>query len=432
MWTKIRLKNFRLYKDTKDITLAPLTFFIGPNSSGKSTMLKAFLLLRQSIESRDLRIPIVPDGNYCELGVYHDYIFRGDAKQKLEFHLEWTARKDADGKNDNIGFNVIWSYDNNRSEVFVKELEYKLNGKRSIKATKNNHGSYGLESGHHSAKGFGFDSIKRLIRFYGTALEIRDQEKTTKDFFNHLSWLEKELEHQISSVYYLSPLRLQPKQAYPVPQDRPSDAGLMGERAGDIMFKFNNEDLMEKIAYWAKKTGIAQSISVYPIENNLYTIEIASVVNMAWQSNISHVGFGVPQSLPILVQGLYQEPDTTLLLEQPEIHLNPKIQAEMADFFIHLATDNKHRKQLIIETHSEHILNRVRTWIAQGKMKPDMVAVYYCNAKKAGGTIKKLEITELGQFINWPKGFFLEEIDEAMKQTKAVIKRNSKKEKVEG
>ncbi len=423
MWTKIRLKNFRLYQDTRDIALAPLTVFIGPNGGGKSTLLKAFLLPRQSVESRDLKTPIVPDGPYCELGLYDDYILKGDINSDLDFQLQWKTIADAENAGHDASFDVQWSYDGNFSRVLVKELEYRFRGKRSIAATRNSNGGYGLGSERKDLQKNRLPSIAKLIRFYGTSSELANRLEVSPSFLSHLNWLENELQRQISATYYLGPLRERPRQFYPIPQVRPSDAGIMGERAGDIMF-FDDNNIREQVSKWAKAIGIADKVSVNE-NSDSYTIEFANVT-MKYKSNISNAAFGAPQSLPILVQGLYQEPESTFLLEQPEIHLNPRTHAEMADFFIRLAKDKKHRKQLIIETHSEHILNRIRTMVSEGKLKPDMVAVYFCDATKSGGRSKRLNISEFGQFDNWPEGFFAEEIEEALEQSRAVFKRNKK------
>jgi len=425
MWTKIRLRNFRLYCDTKDVALAPLTFFIGPNSGGKSTLLKALLLLRQSAESADMQTPIVPNEPYCELGHYDDYIFQGDETRNLSLRVDWMTEADADGKKYPAGFEVDWSLNQKQGKVFVEKLEYEFKGSRSVTAMRNEQGYY-----HLSSERFAFNSrkdlIKRLRRFYGTSDEIdRLTLNIDPSFTIHLNWLENELVRQLFVTYYLGPLREPPKPIYPAPQDIPSDVGLSGERAGDVMVV--NKDVAEQVSYWAKKLKIADAVSISLINKNFYSIRVTNT--KGYESNIINVGFGVPQSLPILVQGLYLPSGSTFLVEQPEIHLNPAIQAEMGDFLVHLVKHKDHKKQLIVETHSEHILSRVRTRIAKGDIDQEMVAVYYCRATKGGGKISRLQINELGQFENWPDGFFGEEIKEAMKQTQLAFKRHNRRNK---
>jgi|YNPNPStandDraft_1061719.scaffolds.fasta_scaffold130547_2 predicted ATPase len=90
MWTSIRVQNFKGYEDTGEIPLKPLTFLIGPNSGGKSTLLQVFLLLRQTVESRDLTSTVISNGDYVELGAYQDYVFLNDKNRWVEMALTWV------------------------------------------------------------------------------------------------------------------------------------------------------------------------------------------------------------------------------------------------------------------------------------------------------------------------------------------------------
>lgn len=139
--------------------------------------------------------------------------------------------------------------------------------------------------------------------------------------------------------------------------------------------------------------------------------------------NLSDVGFGVSQILPIIVQGFYADDDSLILIEQPEIHLHPKLQAEMGNLLVEIA---KSGKQLIIETHSEHLLLRLQRLVAEGRLSNDNLAIYYFKYGSAGTKIQRISIDKFGQFENWPKGFFEEDIEESFAITEAMLKQKRK------
>ena len=137
--------------------------------------------------------------------------------------------------------------------------------------------------------------------------------------------------------------------------------------------------------------------------------------------NLADVGYGCSQILPILVAGFSRPKGTTLVIEQPELHLHPKAQAELGTFLFDLW---KRNMQLFIETHSEHLLLRLQSHIASGELHPSEVMVYYVytdqNKKKDA---KLLPIGSDGIFMQeWPEGFFPERLREAKRLAGLSIK----------
>jgi predicted ATPase len=120
--------------------------------------------------------------------------------------------------------------------------------------------------------------------------------------------------------------------------------------------------------------------------------------------------FGISQVLPVIVECFYVKPNSTVIFEQPEIHLHPSVQADLADLFIdatRIREDARPRNiQFIIESHSEHFLRRLQRRIAEEEIDHDEIAVYFCEASEDGSTIHRLEIDRLGRIANWPKHFF--------------------------
>jgi predicted ATPase len=140
--------------------------------------------------------------------------------------------------------------------------------------------------------------------------------------------------------------------------------------------------------------------------------------------DITDVGFGISQILPIIVQGFWSVKNSLTMIEQPEIHLHPKMQADLADLFIDITGIEKPlyeknklelpKKHLLIETHSEYLLKRLRRRISEGKISANDVAIYFVEPQKndnISAKIKEIEISEDGTF-DWPHDFYEGELKE--------------------
>ena len=137
--------------------------------------------------------------------------------------------------------------------------------------------------------------------------------------------------------------------------------------------------------------------------------------------NLADVGFGVSQVLPILATLATAPRDSTVLIEQPELHLHPEAQGALADVLFSLA--KARRLRLVIETHSEHLLLRLRRRTAEDTIAPDELAVYFIDQ----GVVTKAEIDPLGRLdpSAMPSGFFDEDWQDLMRMTEAAAKRTA-------
>ena len=142
---------------------------------------------------------------------------------------------------------------------------------------------------------------------------------------------------------------------------------------------------------------------------------------------ITDVGFGVSQVLPALVQAFYCPPNSTIWMEQPEIHLHPQVQSELADVLISAIRSRENGKernvQLIIESHSEHFLNRLQLRVAEGELAPDDVAIYFCKRVGGGAELEPLRLNLYGDIENWPENFFGDEMADLTARTVAAAER---------
>jgi predicted ATPase len=128
--------------------------------------------------------------------------------------------------------------------------------------------------------------------------------------------------------------------------------------------------------------------------------------------NLIDVGYGVSQVLPIVVDSLRSKQGGTFLLQQPEVHLHPKAQAELGSFLGILAKQQD--KRFVIETHSDYLVDRIRMDIRDKKngLRPEDVSLLYFERRNGEAQIHRLELDEQGNIVNAPPGyrsFFLEE-----------------------
>jgi hypothetical protein len=234
------------------------------------------------------------------------------------------------------------------------------------------------------------------------------------------------LRHTIQNILFIGPLRAYPDRYYTFSGTRSAYVGKHGNFVPDILVS-NREILVEVNKVFDRFClGLRVKISCLSDKDSdihglfgLRLFDVSTGVSMG----ITDVGFGVSQILPIIVQTLLSK-EKTMLIEQPELHLHPRLQAELGDLFIASALGNS-KNTLIIETHSEHLILRVLRRIretAEGRLeegqfpiKPDDLAVVYAKPTPEGTKLIHLRVTEDGDFADpWPDGFFPERARELL------------------
>ena len=257
-----------------------------------------------------------------------------------------------------------------------------------------------------------------------------------------------------TSVRYLGPLRDEPKSLYPLsPNADPSDVGLKGEHTAAVLelhknrlvkciptSAFENSEINPKqisrtlekaVVDWLKYLGVADQI--VSRDRGKFGHELTvSIEGSKRLNDLTHVGVGVSQVLPILVASLLADPDTTLIFEQPELHLHPKVQTLLADFFLSMTQLGK---QCIIETHSEYLINRIRFRCAAAQENNPWVAatkVYFVERPDGASSFREVTINEYGAIMDWPVGFFDQSPREAEEILRAAMAKKQRQRKADG
>jgi predicted ATPase len=228
---------------------------------------------------------------------------------------------------------------------------------------------------------------------------------------------QNEIRKQFSedSINYVSPLRAHPKRYYML--DKAKVNLTLDTLDGDAITEVlkDNKNVTKNVNQWLNKFGIEVDVRGFKEVIHHLVVKQNNV-------DITDVGFGISQILPVIIQGFLSNNGSTTIIEQPEIHLHPKMQADLADLFIDIVNNNKGKK-LIIETHSEYLLKRLRRRISEGTISANQVSICLFNpqTKESGANINNLEIAEKG-FFDWPIDFYGGEI---LKDTTEFLKNQS-------
>jgi predicted ATPase len=213
--------------------------------------------------------------------------------------------------------------------------------------------------------------------------------------------LELQKEFSENNINYVSPLRAHPKRYYMLDKAKLNLTldTLDGDAIAEVLK--DNKSLTKKVNNWLTKFGIEVDVKEFK-----EVIHHLIVKQNNLDLDITDVGFGISQILPVIIQGFLSAKNSTTIIEQPEIHLHPKIQADLADLFIDIIKVSTNRR-LIIETHSEYILKRLRRRISEGKISPDKVAIclFSPQSEDKGAEVEELKIEEQGYF-EWPEEFY--------------------------
>lgn len=454
MLTSLHIRNFKAWKDTRSIPLAPLTVIFGANSAGKSSLGHLLLALKQTTLSADRKraLHLGDEHALINLGTFSECVYNHDLQRALEFQLSWkipgrelevrdplTQNKFA---GDTLQISVRLAADANEQPA-VEKLGYQLlrdkETQLALEYSRDEKGKFEIGSKEYrfvrnTGRAWPLDEPDKFYR-------ISDQSRARFQNAEFLSDFALETEAALNSIYYLGPLRDHPKRIYSWSGETPDSVGQKGEFAVAAILAATAQDRklnrgpnkrMSRfdafIAHWLKDLGVIDSFAVKAVAEGRKEYEVlVKTHSQASEVKIADVGFGVSQVLPALVQSFYCPPNSTVWMEQPEIHLHPQVQAELADVFISAIQARENGKarnvQLIIESHSEHFLNRLQRRVAEGVIAPQDVAVYFCRRAGASTDLEPLRLNVFGEIENWPDNFFGDEMADIAGRTLAAMQR---------
>lgn len=375
MFSCLHLQNFKCF-ETLSLPLAPMTLLTGFNAAGKSTTLQALLLLAQA-QRQGGHLPLLPlNGPLVRLGSPGDVLRKGGGPTLVlgieapEGRIDWSMTAD----------------DRSGHVLSVSHIEWRSGQEHAKNPIDKN------------------DITNLLSRNVPPSLQ-----KITRT---------------LSEIVFLSAMRIGTAEVFPAPDaSEPvwADVGAQGEFAAWWFEKSLDEDVEhtrrhpDEPAPILRKQFNAWASELFPgAEANAQRISETSLIKLTLRNHIAdewrrpaNIGYGLTYAFPILVAGLIAKPGQILVIDSPEAHLHPMGQSRMGYFLATLATSGV---QVIIETHSDHILNGIRLALSHDKLSPGNTAVHFFNSRPRSQSdpahVVSPQIDAKGNLSEWPVGFF--------------------------
>lgn len=510
MLNNLSVDKFKPFGTPQSARLAPLTFIYGPNSAGKSSLIQALLLLKQSARlnnrAQQRGGPLSPNGSHFEFGSIRALVNGQKPRQTLRLGIGWdfpryTDSSDEpfsqgwDGPPESMGVDLSFRLDQEQDDTapnkhwlsdivyrfgawdgYTAKIWLKQHRKRLKEASENNLGSLipegvfriddpsslavmseklawdfqmngdfpevysyeGLFENFISLMSFSTDNfllphlvgsedaLRSLRRIFETDPLYSESKLSStlmsrsvggllaSQIHQNMEAFNFELGSVLDKIIHLGPLRTPPPRGFVLSNQEgdSGDVGKEGERSPFVFFESTNRK-KEQINRWFRNLELDYRVDI----DNRSDRMMGDALHLSLRRrrkdpiirSVSDVGFGVSQVLPIIIQGEVSE-RKIICVEQPEIHLHPRLQAHIADFLY--TTYKSNGNQWIVETHSELLIRRLQHRIRQGRIDPEEVSVLYVNPSSNGSDsseILELRLDDEGGFIDeWPAGFFEE------------------------
>ncbi|MEQ9553470.1 MAG: DUF3696 domain-containing protein [Coleofasciculus sp. G3-WIS-01] len=364
MIRQLHLINFKPFSNQL-LEFRPLTLLSGLNSTGKSSVLQSLLLLRQSYQQGLLPAKgLALNGDLVCIGTGQDALFEGAGKDPIEFEVVWD--------NDESG---RWRFNYDR-EVEVLNLDSEPVKQEVYESSLFNKNFHYLQAERIGSRPF-FEMSDFQVRQLGKL-------GTRGEYTSHFLFLNgrKEIPNR--------------KLSHPKVNIK-GQTGKIGEKS---------LDLIDQVEAWMGEVSPGTRIKIDPkLDVDLMTSQYFYGDSNPYRA--TNVGFGITYTLPIIVAVLSSPPGTLILLENPEAHLHPKGQSKMGEL---LAIAASCGVQVVIETHSDHVLNGIRLAVNGRKLDHKDVQIHYFQQTEKQGQyfieVVSPKIRANGRIDHWPDGFF--------------------------
>ncbi|GLW51969.1 hypothetical protein Stsp02_76290 [Streptomyces sp. NBRC 14336] len=370
MINHIKLINFKAFRRL-ELPLGPLTLLTGLNSSGKSSVLQALALLRQSYETQMLIRTKRAGGGLLLNG---DLVALGTAQDVL--HEDFGPVEELPAVNEPLVGFVIEEDGEQRTWAAAYDLRHPDRDVMPL--------AEGSVRSHLAEQPFQYLHADRITP--AVTYPRSHQIAIARGFLGVRG------EH---TVNYLR---------HHMEQDVPTEVpdGPLRHRGA------TSPQLLDQTIAWMQELCPGVNIETDPIEGTdsvrlSYAFGGTAGINATRRRRPTHVGFGLTYALPVVVACLTATSESLILLENPEAHLHPKGQSRVAALLSAAAATGA---QLIVETHSDHVLNGVRIAVKHGVLRPENAVVHYFSGNGAGAEVVTPRIDKDGMLEQWPEGFF--------------------------
>ncbi|MGC9525672.1 MAG: DUF3696 domain-containing protein [Limnospira sp.] len=401
MLTKIELKNFKCFQDKTSFPLGKVTLLTGINGRGKSSLLQSLLLMRQSIEYDDGTNQLILNGSCLNLGRFDEIRNTGVSREKT------------------IDFNFFYE-----NQININELEtITIQGSANYCFVENMNDDMVVALKVATFKGNLFSSSTNDSQSYEKQVFAENNQNISKFIPDKILGEEFDDNHQklfhnslkFSAIHYISADRVGPQDVY-FKSTLPKfpNVGLKGESTVNLLYRMKDELVDDRLCLgedaktliiqtqeWLNKIFDGAKVEVSGSKTNVLELMFNSSLSKD-RFRPANIGFGYHCILPIIVSGLIAQEGEILIVENPEAHLHPKAQSELAKF---LSKVSGCGIQVLIESHSDHILNALRIAVLDHILSNEELSILYFS-QKIGESVIPIPVHPDGKIEEWPDGFF--------------------------
>lgn len=424
MITQIEIENFKCFKNRVFFPLGKLTLLTGINGRGKSTLLQSLLLMRQSLEHDESTDKIILNGSCVSLNSFDDIRNKDTLRDKaiiFKYHY-YKPVSTPSIENGYIEYNLA---ENLEDEMVLqipqfslyaeskKRHDYKLlNTERVFKYTSKKYSRKGERKKHYLHEESNLTMRTNLSNLVPSEFKLdwstpKLSSSTFRPSFKYAL--------NFNSIHYISADRIGPKDFYTKSTlDKFPNVGARGEFTANLLYKKQGNLVDDRLCLGEDaKTLITQTEAWLSKIFGGAKLEIpnsqSSILELLFNTSASkdrfkpaNVGFGFHSVLPIIVSGLIATEDEILIVENPEIHLHPRAQSELTKF---LAKVSSRGVQVLIESHSDHILNGLQVAVVDKIIGENEISVLYFQSDNQEPVVQ-IPIQKDGRIDVWPEGFF--------------------------
>jgi len=423
----IIVEHVRSFARRHTIPIRPLTLLVGENSSGKSTFLaivSSALNASRFPTNPGLNEPPYNLGTFDTIATYKGGKYGRDKSFSIGFSTSRSEKAEHTS--------VVATYGSDLGKVTLTRLSIatqratldmtfsgrRLTGTISLQADGGNASSvqFGARL---PVMGMSEGALWPNVLFYalGRRLPFAPAARAASRAatFKQVARLMERARPPYRSSYSYAPIRSKPRRTYDELSEEYSPEGdhiptLLARLLREAQPSSDSARVRQALVRFGSESGLFRDVDVKKLGASPGDPFQLRVAVGGPPVNLADVGYGVSQALPIVVQSVLRTTSRVLLLQQPEVHLHPRAQAALGSFFVDLVVD--HNRVMVVETHSDHLVDRVRQEVATGRVDKDKVLILFFHKPKLETTVYQLQLDKFGNVENAPaeyRSFFLEE-----------------------
>jgi len=422
--TRISVKGFKSLAEECSIEIRPLTILAGANSSGKSSIMQPLLMMKQTLEATYDPGPLLIDGPNVRFTSAEQFLPKSNGKVSNIFEIEFDL---------NGSFSLRETFKKElKKSIEIFEMTYIEGGKAATTLRPGVRHKDLL-----TTVPWLVDVWKKFIETQGKKIEnelelrtyrircfldigyfpIKKADDATYASPILVQYMLDTFGTPLREILHISALRGNPQRTYKITAIGSQFPGRFEDYIASIIhhWQVSKDPRLKELESHLEFLGLTRKVGAKAIDDTqvellVGRLPIGSVNSSKDMVSIADVGFGVSQTLPILVALLTAEPGQLVYIEQPEIHLHPRAQMAMAKI---LADAANRGVKVVAETHSSLLLLGVQSLVAEGKLSPDKVKLHWFKRRPEDGVteVSSADLDNAGAFGDWPEDFSSTEMD---------------------